>query len=233
MAAIEVKDQYRRLSQKLGHEFNNFSLVELALTHRSVGAHNNERLEFLGDSLLGCIIAEELFTRFPEQREGEMSQMRSQLVKGQTLAELAREFELGEVIKLGGGEMKSGGHRRESILADAVEALIAAIYFDAGMEQCKQRVLSWYRGRLDAISHKSSHKDAKTSLQEWLQGRKQALPSYQLQATTGDAHQQNFSVHCKVPGINRPFQGEGSTRRSAEQAAAAEALAALTAQHNR
>ncbi|WP_205619973.1 ribonuclease III [Dasania marina] len=213
----------QRLLAKLGYEFKDSQLLELALSHRSVGAKNNERLEFLGDSIVNFVIAESLFERFPKLKEGELSQMRAQMVKGKTLAEIAREFELGDYLKLGQGEMKSGGFRRESILADTVEALIGAIYLDSDMLQCRERVLSWYHSRLEAIASKKSHKDAKTTLQEILQAKKKALPVYTLIETSGEDHDQHFQIACEIPGLPNCI-GEGGNRRSAEQAAAAAAI---------
>lgn len=221
---IGVTNKLRKLEVALGHEFADSSLLSLALTHRSFGSSNNERLEFLGDSILNFLIADALYQQFPACREGDLSRMRSLLVKGETLAELAREFGLGEYLLLGSGELKSGGHRRESILADTVEALIAAIYFDAGMQCCKALVLQWYAARLQAITLDSSHKDAKTQLQEYLQARKQPLPSYELLQTTGSEHQQQFEIACTVSVLKQAVMGSGSNRRNAEQAAAASVL---------
>lgn len=221
---IGVTAKQHRLESALGHEFADSALLSLALTHRSYGSSNNERLEFLGDSILNFLIADALYQLFPACREGDLSRMRSGLVKGETLAELAREFDLGEYLLLGPGELKSGGHRRESILADTVEALIAAIYFDAGMECCKDRVLQWYALRLQAISPESNHKDAKTRLQEYLQARKQPLPAYKLLHTTGSEHQQYFEIACTVSLLKQAVMGSGSNRRNAEQAAAASVL---------
>lgn len=219
-----MRDKYRQLEQHLGYQFADRNLLMLALTHRSHGSANNERLEFLGDSIVNFLIADALCQRFPACREGDLSRMRSQLVKGETLAELAREFELGDYLQLGSGEMKSGGHRRESILADTVEALIGAIYYDAGMEPCTRQVLSWYASRLQAINPESNLKDPKTSLQEFLQSRQEALPEYQLVNTSGSEHQQQFEVACKVALLGEAEVGCGSNRRSAEQAAAARVL---------
>lgn len=219
-----MAEKFRKLEKSLGHQFADQDLLVLALTHRSHGSSNNERLEFLGDSIVNFLIADALYQQFPNCQEGDLSRMRSQLVKGKTLAELAREFSLGEYLQLGSGEMKSGGHRRESILADTVEALIGAIYFDAGMEYCKGRVLGWYASRLQAISPESNHKDAKTQLQEYLQSRKQPLPAYELLNTSGSEHQQEFEVGCKVALLEKLEIGVGSNRRNAEQAAAAEVL---------
>jgi ribonuclease III len=151
---------YQKLSRRIGYFFADLGLLELALTHRSFGGKNNERLEFLGDSILNYVIAEDLFHRFPKAKEGELSRLRASLVKGDTLAELAREFQLGDYLKLGAGELKSGGFRRDSILADTVEGIIGAMYLDAGMDICRQHILSWYKERLDATSLKIVTKDA-------------------------------------------------------------------------
>ena len=213
-----------RLIRQLGYDFQDTSLVELALSHRSVGATNNERLEFLGDSILGFVIGEALFAKFPKASEGDLSRMRAQLVKGKTLAEIAREFELGGYLNLGPGEMKSGGHRRESILADVVEALIGAIYLDANMDTCRTQVLRWYASRLDKISPQTNSKDAKTQLQEWLQGRKKPLPVYHLAKVEGAEHNQTFHIECQLQGIQKTFQGQASSRKVAEQQSAQAAL---------
>ena len=215
------------LCRRLGYEFKELSLLDLALSHRSVGKKNNERLEFLGDSIVNFLMAEALFEKFPNCREGELSRMRAELVRGSTLAAIAREFDLGEHLNLGQGEMKSGGYRRESILADAVEAIIGAIYSDSDMATCKQRVLSWYQSRLDAITPAESNKDAKTRLQELLQGQKKPLPRYQLVNTSGSEHQQQFDVECEIKHLNQRFSGQGSSRRAAEQSAAQQALTSL------
>jgi ribonuclease-3 len=219
-----LSNSVSRLIKKLGHNFSDVSLVELALTHRSVGNNNNERLEFLGDSILGFVIAEALCARFPDAREGDLSRMRAQLVKGKTLAEVGREFELGEHLILGPGEMKSGGHRRDSILADAVEALIGAMYLDAGMNTCKANILNWFASRLQSVSPEANIKDAKTRLQEFMQAKKKALPVYHLLAASGAEHDQIFQIECELQGVKQRFQGEASSRRSAEQTAAQVAL---------
>jgi ribonuclease III len=215
------------LIRQLGHNFSDPSLVNLALSHRSVGANNNERLELLGDSILNFVIGEALFRKFPQCREGELSRMRAQLVKGVTLAELAVEFNLGDFLHLGPGELKSGGFRRESILADTVEALIGAIYLDSDLDSCRERVVSWYQSRLDTISPRLANKDAKSQLQELLQAKKNALPHYHVVATSGDDHQQQFQVECEIIHLKQRFQGGGSSRRAAEQAAAQLALDSL------
>ncbi len=212
------------LARRLGYEFRDFGFAEQALTHRSFGSHHNERLEFLGDSLLNFLIAEALFQRFPTVREGDLSRMRALLVKGETLAEIAREFELGEWLNLGPGELKSGGHRRDSILADALEALIGAIYLDGGIDACRERVLAWFGPRLHEVSPGEVNKDPKTRLQELLQARQRPLPVYHLVDTRGDAHSQQFAVECELSSLGLRFPGLGSSRRSAEQSAAQAAI---------
>jgi ribonuclease-3 len=224
-----VADNISILIKRLGYDFSDTSLVDLALSHRSVGANNNERLEFLGDSMVNFLIAEALFLKFPDSREGELSQMRAKLVKGATLAELAREFGLGDFLNLGQGELKSGGFRRQSILADTVEALIGAIYIDGGIEPCRLHVLRWYQSRLDKMSPQGSIKDAKTLLQELLQSNKHALPVYSVLETSGSDHEQQFTVACEIAHLQQSFSGSGNNRRSAEQAAAQQALDLLQA----
>ncbi|MBB3140009.1 ribonuclease III [Halomonas organivorans] len=212
-------------SRRIGHDFAQSELLELALTHRSYGGRNNERLEFLGDSIVNFVIAEDLYQRFPQAREGQLSRLRARLVKGQTLAELAREMEFGDYLRLGSGEMKSGGHRRDSILADAVEAVIGAIYLDAGMDTARARVLAWYAERLEAIDLQDTQKDPKTRLQEFLQSRQAALPRYEVISVEGEAHAQTFTVECHVEMLEEHTRGTGSSRRHAEQQAAERALA--------
>nr|WP_255771399.1 ribonuclease III [Microbulbifer guangxiensis] len=212
---------------RLGHQFSRPDLLELALTHRSAGSRNNERLEFLGDSILGFTIGAALFDKFPQGREGQLSRLRAQLVSGETLAKLAREMDLGDCLRLGEGEMKSGGFRRASILADAVEALIGAIYLDAGLEAARERVLAWFASRLENLSLETA-KDPKTRLQEWLQARQRPLPEYTVVDVSGAEHAQRFVVECRVKGLNAPVRGEASSRRSAEKLAATEAYNRLT-----
>jgi len=218
---------YLKLCQKIGYFFADLGLLELALTHRSYGGKNNERLEFLGDSILNYVIAEDLFHRFPKAKEGELSRLRASLVKGDTLAELAREFKLGEYLKLGAGELKSGGFRRDSILADAVEGIIGGMYLDAGMDVCREHILDWYKSRLDATSLKIVTKDAKTRLQEYLQARKYALPQYDVVQIVGEPHDQTFFVHCTIEILPEAIEGKGNSRRIAEQKAATKALKIL------
>lgn len=222
-----MSNSLNAFSRRLGHDFSDPDLLELAMTHRSFGGQNNERLEFLGDSIVNFVIAEALFQRFPEAREGQLSRLRARLVKGQTLAELAREMAFGEHLRLGSGEMKSGGHRRDSILADAVEAVIGAIYLDAGMQTVRARVLSWYAVRLEAISLQDTQKDPKTRLQEFLQSRQAPLPRYEVVNVDGEAHAQTFSVECHIELLEGHTTGIGPSRRHAEQQAAEKALERL------
>lgn len=218
-----------KLERKIGYQFNDADLIHLALTHRitTTGKHN-ERLEFLGDSILSFVIADDLYHRFPKVNEGDMSRMRATLVRGHTLAELGREFELGDYLKLGPGELKSGGFRRDSILADAVEAIIGAVYLDSDTEVVRGIILSWYQSRLDAIQPGVSQKDPKTRLQEFLQGRRNPLPVYTVTNIKGEAHNQEFTVECEVAGVDKPVIGKGTSRRKAEQAAAETALEQLS-----
>lgn len=218
-------DDLDRLTRRLGYQFKDPALLQLALSHRSVSRRrNNERLEFLGDSQLSLIISSEIFHRFPEAAEGQLTRMRAFLVRGQTLAEVARELGVGEYLILGGGELKSGGNRRDSILADALEALIGAIVIDGGEDACRDVVLSWFAGRLEQISPQSVRKDAKTRLQEWLQARKHELPAYEVLSVTGQAPKQTFEVECNLPDLSRRFTASGASRRRAEQQAAEQAL---------
>jgi ribonuclease-3 len=210
------------LMQKLGYQFLQPELLEQALTHRSCKGKHNERLEFLGDAVLGLIIAQTLFNQFPQTREGDLTRMRSALVKGVTLAEIAQELAIAQYLRLGPGELKSGGHRRESILADALEAILGAIFLDSGMEACRERILDWFGERLNQIAP-GEQKDSKTLLQEHLQGLRLALPLYDVIATEGEAHKQTFTVRCTVPGL-KPITASGSSRRKAEQDAANAAL---------
>ena len=212
--------KYQRLEQRLGYQFENQRQLQLALTHRSHGASNNERLEFLGDSILNFIIGEALFQRIPEAREGQLSRLRSQLVKGETLAELAREFEMGDCLILGEGELKSGGRNRDSILADSVEAIIGAIYLERGLEVCRERVLDWFASRLEAISINTSAKDPKSRLQEYLQAQRQPLPEYVVVDVSGEGHAQVFTIECRVSIAKKSTRALASNRREAEKQSA-------------
>lgn len=217
----------QRLSEKIGYTFQDEALLKAALTHRSVRGINNERLEFLGDSIVNFVIAEELYKRLPIAKEGELSRLRANLVKGETLAELARELNLGQYLNLGPGELKSGGFRRESILADAVEALIGAIYLDGGIQACQHSILAWYAERLQQEALQMYIKDAKTKLQEYLQAQGLELPIYEVLAIQGEAHEQTFHVSCSVLGLELMAEGIGSSRRKAEQEAAKNLLALI------
>jgi ribonuclease-3 len=216
-------------SRRLGHEFADPSLLRTALTHRSHSSPHNERLEFLGDSILNCIVAHLLFERFLQLPEGDLSRLRANLVKKDTLHELALGLDLGEQLRLGEGELKSGGHTRPSILADALEALFGAVYLDAGFDRAKAVVGNLFTAKLDAIAPDQPIKDPKTRLQEYLQARRQPLPVYTLAATDGQAHLQQFRVLCEVVSAALQTEGQGSSRRAAEQEAASRALEKLKA----
>lgn len=217
----------RTFEQVLGYAFADPALLQTALTHRSYGAIHNERLEFIGDSVLNCAIALELFRRFPLLPEGDMSRLRANLVRQDTLHQIAVSLDLGAMLRLGEGELRSGGHQRPSILADALEALIGAVQIDAGFDAAADLVGRLFRDRLDAIVPGQQIKDAKTRLQEYLQGKRLALPKYSLIETTGEAHAQAFRVVCEVPSLRLSAEGEGGSRRAAEQQAAERALEKL------
>jgi ribonuclease-3 len=224
--------QYRKLLDGVGHRFNDEELLTAALTHRSAGGKNNERLEFLGDAVLGLVIAEALYRRRERAREGELSRLRAMLVRRQTLAEIARELMLGDYLVLGSGEQKSGGFRRDSILADALEAVLGAIYQDAGFDRARGCILRLFASRLEALPEgEAGLKDPKTRLQEVLQGRGHALPAYVLERVTGEAHDQRFSVSCEVASLDLCTRGNGTSRQKAEQEAAGEMLNLLASEH--
>jgi len=216
-----------RLERRLGYTFQDPDLMLLALTHRSFAGRNNERLEFLGDAILNFIIGEALYDHFPQAREGQLSRLRAKLVKGETLALLARSFELGDYLRLGSGELKSGGFRRESILADAMEALIGGIYLDAGMDAAKDRVMAWLGPQLRELTPVDTNKDPKTRLQEFLQARACELPRYEVVAIEGEPHCRVFFVECEIAMLSEKTTGQGASRRIAEQIAASAALIAL------
>jgi len=211
----------KTLQKKLGHIFHDEALLTHALTHRSKQRTtiNNERLEFLGDSILSLIISTELFHRYPQWQEGELSRLRAALVKGETIAKIASELDIGEYLQLGVGELKSGGHQRESILAGAFEAVIGAIYCDADFQIAQQCVLRWYGNTIEKIDDLTDVKDAKTTLQEWMQARQMPLPIYEC-TVKGDAHAQTFTVTCCVDGLPHKTKGVSTSRRKAEQIAA-------------
>lgn len=217
----------RELVRDLGYEFNDQELLRQALTHRSAGGRNNERLEFLGDAILGFVIAEALFQHLPTAREGELSRMRASLVKRETLAEVARDLKLGGHLQLGSGELKSGGFRRDSTLADALEAVIGAIYLDSDFATCKARILRLFTPRLEALPSAAALKDPKTRLQEHLQARHISLPEYEVLESHGSDHSRRFLVRCRVEELEIVHEGSGNSRRRAEQAAAAGMLETL------
>lgn len=215
---------YDTLYKAIGYQFNNQSLLTHALRHRSAKGESNERLEFLGDSVLNFVIAAELFKRYPRLTEGQLSRVRSILVKRDTLAELAIHFQLGRYLQLGVGENKSGGANRQSILADALEAIIGAIYLDSGPLTCAECLHRWYEAYLNKASEMIHDKDAKTTLQEYLQANKHSLPEYRVGKVEGDDHSQTFHIACTVPHLDYEGKGVGSSRRKAEQAAAEDFL---------
>lgn len=221
---------------RLTHAFTQQGLLQQALTHRSAGTPHNERLEFLGDGIVNLMIAEALFQRWPKADEGALTRARAELVREGSLAHIARRLDLGAQLTLGPGEMKSGGHRRDSILADALEAVVAAIYLDAGFETCRDVVLPWFEDALAALPVGKPEKDAKTRLQEWLQARQRALPQYELVSESGDDHAKQFVARCSLQEPPVSADGEGTSRRIAEQAAAGavlERLADLQRSHAR
>ncbi|MGC1181752.1 ribonuclease III [Legionella sp.] len=218
-----------RLCRRLNYSFKKPIYLKQALTHCSVGSENYERFEFLGDSILSFVIANELFHRFPLQSEGHLSRLRSFLVRGDMLVEIAREINLGDFLFLGQGELKSGGFRRASILADALEAVFAAVFFDGGVDSAKEVILKLYRSRLEDPHLNDCLKDSKTLLQEYVQAEKIALPKYALTKVEGDEHDQIFYVTCTVKTIKQVTNGQGSNRRRAEQLAAKDMLEYLRA----
>src|SRR5574343_32958 len=217
------------VARKLGHSFVDQALFRTALNHRSFGAPNNERLEFLGDGILDFVIADALYHRFLDLPEGDLSRLRANLVRQETLHRLALTLGIGEFLRLGEGELRSGGAQRPSILADALEALFGAIYLDAGFNAAQAVIVNLYAPLIDELKPGQFQKDAKTRLQEWLQGKKKALPRYQLIEATGAAHEQRFEVACEIDSPRLRTVGHGSSRRIAEQVAAEQALKELNA----
>jgi len=213
---------------RIGYRFTDFELLRRALTHRSHGAAHNERLEFLGDSVVNCVVALELHEKFPLLSEGDLSRLRANIVNQQSLAATAQRFAFGAELQLGDGELRSGGARRPSMLADSVEAVVGAVFLDGGFEAARKVVRNLLGGLLDAIDPATSGKDPKTLLQEFLQGRKLALPQYAVIATRGEAHEQQFEVECTIPELGIRSLGEGASRRSAEQEAARQAYELAT-----
>lgn len=216
-------------SVRLGHAFGRPELLAQALTHRSHGARHNERLEFVGDAVLNCVVALALYERFPGTDEGDLSRARASLVNGETLARIARRLELGDDVRLGEGELKSGGAKRGSILADALEAVFGAVFVDAGFEAARRVIIAAYGEELANANPTTLHKDPKTRLQEWLQARRLPVPAYRIAATRGQAHAQTFEVECEVTTLGLAERGEGRSRRAAEQQAARRMLEVLLA----
>lgn len=208
------------LLQKLNYQFKDPAFLRVALTHRSKGGDHNERLEFLGDAVVNFVVAEILYQLFPRATEGELSRWRASLVNRDALAEMAKDFDLGQYLFLGAGELRSKGHERPSILSCAMEAVIGAVYLDGGFAVARERIIDWYEPMLQSLSSASSHKDPKTLLQEYLQSRRMALPVYKVDEISGEAHQQIFTVSCNVDGIDEVTLGKGTSRRRGEQDAA-------------
>jgi ribonuclease-3 len=219
-----LRDSLKRLQISLNYEFTNPKLLDTALSHRSVGVNNNERSEFLGDSILGFVIADQLFQKFSEADEGQLSRLRASLVKKETLADIARQLSIGNYLKLGQGELRSGGHARDSILADALEAIIAAIYIDSDFQRVRLFILELYDSRLQQLSLTKGQKDPKTRLQEWLQSRQIELPVYEVIEATGPQHKQQFIVLCAIKSMKISTTGKGESKRKAEQDAAEKML---------
>lgn len=215
------------MADRIGHRFRSPELLQQALRHRSAGAPHNERLEFLGDALVNLVVAEALHARWPKADEGTLTRARASLVRESALADLARRLELGDRLELGPGELKSGGHRRDSILADAVEAIVAAIHLDAGFDTCRTVVLPWFEPLIADLPAGKAEKDPKTRLQEWLQGRQLPRPTYHLLETRGDDHARIFVVRCETSAPAHAEQAEAASLRVAEQLAAERLLAIL------
>ncbi len=223
----------RWLDKKLHYRFEDEALLRQALTHRSASGINNERLEFLGDAVLDFVISDALFAIYPDADEGDLSRLRASLVRDASLGPIAEQLGIGEHLILGSGERKSGGHRRESILADAIEAIFGAVYLDSGFDAARQLIESLFAERLDNLPHVDELRDPKTRLQEWLQARKEALPTYELEDVSGKAHRQRFTVSCAVRDGDVRSLGEGTSRRNAEQQAAERVLELLKAGESR
>ncbi|CAL4320555.1 Ribonuclease 3 [Buchnera aphidicola (Panaphis juglandis)] len=213
----------RKLQKKLGYHFIKIELLQQALTHRSASNKHNERLEFLGDSILSFVIANALYKTFPESNEGEMSRMRATLVQGKTLTKIALEFNIGKYLTLGNGELKSGGFKRESILANTIEAIIGSIFLDSNINIVEKLILKWYKKRLKKIVPGDTQKDSKTRLQEYLQSKHLPLPEYITVQVYGETHNQLFTITCSIIELNQKVIGIGSSRRKAEQHAAYQA----------
>jgi len=215
------------LEKRLGLSFSNRALLEQALTHRSAGKSNNERLEFVGDAVLGMVIADRLYHQFPDANEGQMSRLRSALVKREALALIARTLKLGDFLTLGEGEQRSGGHTRDSILADATEAVLGACFYDQGYEVVRDLILRLHKKNLAGLTLEQDQKDPKTRLQEWLQARHHPLPVYAVARVDGEQHKQSFHIICSIRELGLSVESVGSSRRKAEQQAASMLLEKL------
>jgi len=224
---IKMLEDFEKLCERLHYHFRDAGLLKLALTHRSKSGKHNERLEFLGDSIVNCVIAEALYRQFPQATEGELSRWRAVLVNRESLGELAKQIDLGSYLYLGPGELKSGGGQRQSILSCAMEAMIGAIYLDSDFVTTAKSIMLWYEPLLQSLSSASSHKDPKTLLQEYLQGKHLPLPLYHIENVEGAAHKQIFIISCNVEGLAEKTLGKGTSRRRAEQAAAEAMLGVL------
>ena len=216
-----MKISSEQLSKALGYGFADNSLLDQALTHRSVGGKHNERLEYLGDAILGFVTADVLFHRFPDADEGQLSRLRASLVKRDTLAAIAQELEISKYLRMGAGELRSGGHHRSSTLADAFEAILGAAYLDGGYDAARQMLINLFAGRYEKLDLQSVSKDPKTQLQEQMQAVKRPLPVYEILKISGDQHNQEFRVSCLLEDSEQKTEGKGSSRRRAEQDAAA------------
>ncbi|URJ31234.1 ribonuclease III [Blochmannia endosymbiont of Camponotus sp.] len=221
------------LQKKLGYIFTQNNLLLQALTHRSSSNQHNERLEFLGDAILNYVITNVLYHKFPHISEGDMSRMRANLVRENTLATLAREFNLGEYLQLGQGELKTGGYHRESILANTIEAIIGSIFLDSNIQTIEVLITNWYQVRLDQMNPCDKQKDPKTRLQEYMQHRRLPLPIYWVNQIIGEAHNQIFTINCQINELKQPVIGSGSSRRRAEQDAAGKTLEILKYNENK
>ena len=215
-----MNDLYLYMKNILGYDFSNTEILTTALTHRSFSRNHNERLEFLGDALLGMFIADELFIKFPEAAESDLTPLRSSLVKKETLAQLAKQLDLGSHIRFGIGENKSGGRQKDSLLANTLEALIGAIYLDSDLENCRRFILKLYASLLDELTAENIPKDPKSELQEYLQANQKSLPVYNVVAEEGEAHDKLFTIECCVDGVAKPIVAKGRSKRNAEQTAA-------------
>jgi ribonuclease-3 len=223
----QLSQAFSDLCKRLRYRFSDATVLKRALTHRSYGGEHYERVEFLGDAVLGVAIAEALLQRFPDADEGSLTRLRANLVRQASLATLARDIRLGESLRLGSGEVKSGGYDRDSILADGLEAIFGAIYLDGGFAAARKVILTLYSERLSSLPAEAVDKDPKTRLQEWLQSRKMPLPSYQVLEVEGEAHDQLFTIECRISGIDAVGVGKGKSRRRAERVAAEQMLQSL------